>query len=203
MSFNRPKAADYKPSEADKASASVAMAEYIRFKQKYDPLLKQMSDQSLTEDTTSTLRARANADAMQALTSQPNFQQTQNLSAGSDMAQALQGQMSQAEQTGKNIGNTMQSNVLGIARGQAADAQKGMSVASRLGTSEQLARAKANQDVANAKLKAAGQLGGAVLGSGIENKRTASATGETRGTFFNPVDSEGKSIETPFTRLFS
>jgi len=70
---SKPKAADYKPSEAEKASASVAMAEYQYFKEKYDPLLQEMRDKSLTEDVQSGLRGRANADVMQAL-SAPSYE---------------------------------------------------------------------------------------------------------------------------------
>ena len=189
----KPKAQDYKPSEADKASASVAMAEYNRFKQKYDPLLRQMRDESLTEDTTSTLRARANADTMQALTSQPSLQQAQNVSAGSDMAQALQGQLGIANTSGKQIQNKMQTNVLGTARGQAADAQRGMATASRLATSEALTRAKANQDVANAKLNAGTKLASTLAFQGLDNMSTGSADG-VKGSFFNPVGTDGQRV---------
>lgn len=198
----KPKAQDYKPSEADKASASVALAEYNRFKQKYDPLLQQMRDQSLTEDTTSTLRARGNADAMQALTSQPNFQQTQNVGAAGDMAKALQGQMAQATQAGKSMQNEAQASILGAARGQAATAQQGMATAARLGTSEALARAKAKQDVANAKYGMLGQMAGATIGSGLQNMQTSSADGKTTGSFFQPVNARGQNVQTPFQKMF-
>jgi hypothetical protein len=187
------------PTAADKASASVAMAEYNRFKQKYDPLLRNMRDESLTEDTTSTLRARSNADTMQALTSQPNFQQTQNVTAGSDMAQALQGQLGQATKAGKQIQNTMQTNVLGVARGQAADAQRGMSQAARLSTSEALTRAKAKQDVAQAKINAGVQIGSALVAQGGKNLAGG-------GTFFTPniggqLPTDGSGDTTPTRRL--
>lgn len=187
------------PSAADKANASVAMAEYNRFKQKYDPLLRQMRDKSLTEDTTSTLRARSNADTMQALTSQPNFQQTQNVTAGSDMAQALQGQLGQATAAGKKIQNQMQTNVLGTARGQAADAQSGMAQASRLATSEALARAKAKNDVSLAKFNAAAQIGTAFAAQGMDNMSTQG--GSNQGTFFTPVDSKGNKVQGAGNRL--
>lgn len=159
----KPKAQDYKASEAEKASASVAMAEYNYFKQKYDPLLQQMRDKSLTADVQSGLRGRANADTMQALTAQPSYQQTQSATAAGDMAQAYQGQLGVANVAAKDVQNRMQTNVLGTARGQAADAQTGMAQASRLATSEALTRARANQQVAEAKSKAIGQIGGAAL----------------------------------------
>ena len=175
----KPKQQDYKPSEADKTNAAVALAEYNRFKEKYDPLLQQMRDKSLTDDATTTLRARANADTMQALTSDMGFQQTQNVSAGSDMAQGLQGQLGVANTSGLDVQNQMQSNVLGVARKQGADAQTGMGAASRLATSEALTRANAKQDVATAKFNSAVQLGSALGMQGAKNLSGG-------GTFFTP-----------------
>ena len=198
----KPKAQNYKPSEADKANAAVALAEYNRFKEKYDPLLIEMRDKSMSDDPTQTLRARANADTMQALTEGVNFQQTQIPNAGSDMSAGLQGQLGLANQSGANVQNQMQTNVLGTARGQAADAQKGMANASRLATSEALARAKANQDVANAKLNMAGQFAGATIGSGLQNMQTRSFDGTQKGSFFKPVDARGQEINTPFQKMF-
>lgn len=181
---SKPKQQDYKPSEAEKASASVAMAEYQNFKKKYDPLLQEMRDKSRTEDVTTTLRGRANADTMQALTSQPSYQATQSNTSAGDMAQAYQGQLGIANTSGKDIQNKMQTSVLGTARGQAADAQTGMAQASRLGTSQALTRAKANQDVAQAKMNAATKIGTAVVGEGLKNK-------EGGGTFFTPNKNAG------------
>lgn len=200
---SKPKKQDYKPSEAEKASASVAMAEYQYFKQKYDPLLQQMRDQSLTADVQSGLRGRANADTMQALTSQPTYQQTQSNTMAGDMAQAYQGQLGVANKSAKDIQNKMQTNVLGTARGQAADAQTGMAQASRLATSEALTRAQANQQVAQAKMGAAGQLAGALVMQGIQNKLTSGEKmagdgmgppEQVSGSFFSPVDKQGNKV---------
>lgn len=163
-----PKQADYKPSAAEKASASVALAEYKSFKRKYDPLLQQMRDQSKSNDVTNTLRGRANADTMQALTTNTSYQNTQANDISSDMAKAYQGQLGVANRSGKDIQNKMQTSVLGTARGQAADAQTGMAQASRLGTSQALARAKAKQEVRSAKTKALGEVAGAALVFGAE-----------------------------------
>lgn len=203
-----PKKQDYEASAAEQASASVAMAEYQYFKQRYDPLLQQMRDKSMSEDTTSGLRGRANADTMQALTSQPNYRQTQSTSATGDMAQAYQGQLGVANTSGKKIQNQMRTNVLGTARGQAADAQTGMAQASRLATSKALERARAKQEVATAKFNAAGQLAGATLMQGAENMKTEGVTDgamngdgmgppepkTVKGTFFSPVNSSGQKV---------
>jgi hypothetical protein len=186
------------------------MAEYQYFKQRYDPLLRQMRDKSMSEDIGSTLRGRANADTMQALTSQPSYQATQSTTATGDMAQAYQGQLGVANRNAKQIQNTMRTNVLGTARGQAADAQTGMAQASRLATSEALSRAKAKQTVAMAKQQAAGQLAGALLMQGAENmstkgeKMAGDGMGppeEVSGTFFTPVNSQGQQVKGAGARL--
>lgn len=196
---SKPKQQDYQASAGEKASASVAMAEYKYFKEKYDPLLQQMRDKSLSEDTTSSLRARANADTMQAL-SGASSQRAIKGADGGDLAQALQGQLGIANQSGLDIKNKMQTNVLGTARGQAADAQTGMAQAANLATSEALTRAKNKQTVANAKMTAAGQVAGAALMQGMQNKSTtgqkmgADGMGppqEVKGSFFSPVNDAG------------
>lgn len=205
---SKPKQQDYEASDAEKASASVAMAEYQYFKQKYDPLLQQMRDKSMTEDVSSGLRGRANADTMQALTSQPNYRQTQSATATGDMAQAYQGQLGVANTNAKNVQNQMRTNVLGTARGQAADAQSGMAQASRLSTSQALERARAKQQVAQAKFNAAGQIAGAALMQGFENMGTSAEVDgamagdgmgppepkTVSGGFFSPVDSGGQKV---------
>jgi len=200
---SKPKAADYQPSAADKANASVAMAEYRFFKQNYDPLLQQMRDKSMTEDFSATLRGRANADTMQAL-SPTGYRSTQMSDLPSDMNTALQGQLQQASAAGKEIQNTMQTNVLGTARGQAADAQTGMAQAARLGTSEALARAQAKQTEKDALYGAGAQLITAVGLQGYDNMQTKGLQmagdgmgppKKVSGGFFTPVDKQGKPIQ--------
>jgi len=194
---SKPKQADYQPSASDKASASVAMAEYEYFKQQYDPLLREMRDKSMTEDVASGLRGRANADVMQAL-SGPSYQAAARGDGGGDLSQALQGQTNVANIRAQEVQNRMRTNVLGTARGQAADAQTGMAEAARLGTSAALERARANQQVAQAKYSAAGQVAGAALMQGLDNMGTTGTdpnTGQTtRGGFFTPVNEQGQRV---------
>lgn len=197
---SKPKKQDYQASGAEKASAAVAMAEYKHFKKVYSPLLESMRDQSLTEDTTTGLRGRANADTMQALSAQSSFQGTQSNTAGGDMAQAVQGQLGIANTSGKSIQNRMQTNVLGTARGQAADAQTGMAAASRLGTSQALTRAAANQTVANSKYAAAAQVGSAFAAQGLDNMSTKGPNGE-KGSLFSPVNDDGSKVKGAKNRL--
>jgi len=197
---SKPKKA--KASAAEQASAAVAMAEHKYFKQKYGPLLIKMRDQSRSDDPTQQLRGRANADTMQALSGQNAQQTVRGENNSGDVANALTGQLGIAGNSGLGIQNQMGTNVLGTARQQASDAQTGMAQASRLATSEALNRAKANTEVSNAKFSAIGQVAGAALAKGFGNMQTSGneplpygqgAKGrEVKGTFFRPVNSEGK-----------
>ena len=164
-----PKQSEYKPTEAEKASAAVAMAEYKTFKKKYDPLLQQMRDKSKSDDPMKILRGRANADTMQALTENQTYRGTQANDLSSDMSKAYLGQLGQATEKGLGIQNQAKTNVLGIARKQAGDAQSGMAQASRLATSEALTRAKAKQDVRAAKTAAIGEIAGSALSAASGN----------------------------------
>ena len=200
---SKPKQQDYQASEGEKASASVAMAEYTYFKQKYDPLLQKMRDDSLGTNDDKTLRGRANADTMQALTSAPMAQQAMSGQGSEDLAQAYQGQLGIADKSAEDIRNKKQMNVLGTARGQASDAQSGMAQAANLATSQALERAKNKQLVSQAKMTAIGQVAGAALAQGMANRETtgqkmgANGMGppqEVKGSFFSPVNDAGQKV---------
>nr|WP_273424927.1 hypothetical protein [Halomonas sp.] len=167
---SRPKKEDYEATDAEKASASVAKANFDFFQQQYAPLLREMRDQSQSEDNRRALRGRANADTMQALTAQPTYRATQNVTSSGDLSQALGGQLGVADASAKQIQNQATTNVLGIARGQAADAQSGMSQASRLATSEALNRARANQQVRGARNAAIAEIAGTAFDVGSQKK---------------------------------
>ena len=184
---SKPKQSDYQATDAERASASVALQNYNYFKQNYSPILQQMRDKAQNTDVGTTLRGRANADTMQALT-QPSYRNTQQVDYGSDLGKAYQGQLGVANTSAKQIQNQMGTNVLGTARGQAADASTGMAQLSRLGTSEALNRARNKQMVAQSKIDAAVTMGGAFGLQGMDNKSTG-------GTFFTPNDSTGVPIK--------
>lgn len=168
--MGRPKQKDYEATEAEKTSASVAKANYDFFKANYAPLLRKMRDQSQSEDNRLALRGRASADTMQALTSAPTYRGTQTVGATGDLSQALTGQLGVADKSAKDIQNKAATNVLGVARRQQADASTGMAKASRLATSDALAKAKNKLQVKNAAigagLKIAGTVGGEMAEQG-------------------------------------
>ena len=180
-----PKKQDYKPSEAEKVSAAVAKAEHDKFRELYAPLLRNMRDQSLSTDPTKQLRRRANADTMQALTTELDFRKTQDLESTSDTAGALIGQLNLAGTKGKQIENQAKTNVLGVARGQAGDAQSGLASASRLETGNLLNRAAAKQQVRM-------QTSGTQEVPQAEGYQGPPQTVTKKGSFFRPVNSQGQ-----------
>ena len=194
----KPKSSDYKPSEMEKTSAAVAQAEYNRFKEKYDPLLLNMRDQSLSDDPTRIARGRANADTMQALTSQTSLRQATDVGSAASIAGGLSSQLGQATATGKQIQAKDQTNVLGTRRGQAADSSSGMSQLARMNTSEGLARAANRQAVAQSKFDAGMKIFETGLAQGISNKFSG-----PNGTFFTPAEpgKDGQPIKGVKNRL--
>lgn len=173
------------PTAADRANAQVAVDEYNNFRKNYAPLLREMRDQSKEADATNTLRDRANADTMQALTTGTSYAKTQDVEGGSDISKAYIGQLGQASTQGKQIENKMQTNVLGTARKQAADAQSGMAQAARLSSSEALTKAKAKFETKMAAQAAVAKLATGAVAQGMDNVAGG-------GTVFNPNMNAGK-----------
>jgi hypothetical protein len=192
---SKPKKQDYEASDAEKLTASVSLQLKEDFDRKYGELLKNMRDQSKSDDPTRALRGRANADTMQALTSDLSYRNTQELDRSGEIANAALGQLGQAGAKGAAIQNQLRTNVLGVAREQAADASSGLADAARMETSTQLNKAQAKQRERNARNAAAAQIAGSALITGINNKRTkgVNAAGEeVQGSFFTPVNSAGQ-----------
>jgi hypothetical protein len=187
---SKPKKQDYEASEEEKVSASVAKANYDFFKQNYAPLLKDMRDQSMSDDNRRALRGRASADTMQALTSEPTYMKTQNVEGTGDLSQALGGQLGVADKSALGIKNKAASNVLGVARGQAADAASGMAKASRLATSDALTRARNKLAVKNARNAAIGKVAGATIGGAFEKFAPDSNLGKFSKEFFEALPSQ-------------
>lgn len=142
MAAKAPKKEDYKPSESDKANASVALAEYNYFKQNYQPLLHEQAHESLSDNTKAVLRGRAAADASQALTAADVTSATNRIDYASDYAKSLGGQLSNANIKANQLKNERQLSVLSAARKQQATGQKGLAEAARIDTSSALALAK-------------------------------------------------------------
>ena len=176
----KPKKSEYKASETEKTQAAIAAADQRYFQQTYDPLLVEMRDKAATEDTASTLRGRAGADTMQALSSrggEQGYGMAQDIDSAANLAIGATGQMLSANTVAKGAKVTQQVGVLGTARGQAADAGDALAGASRLARSEGLTRAAGKQQVRMAKRKAAFDIA-----AGAGNKMMSNL-GETGSPF--------------------
>jgi len=157
-----PKQQDYQPSEVEKVQARIAKADQEFFQQTYDPLLQKMRDDSLKQDTQTTLRGRAQADTMQALTGDgSNLNLARGVDTTADAAMGAVGNILQANVLARDVKDKMQTNVLGIARGQAADAGSGLASASKLARAEDLNRASARLSRAQNIMGNIGKLGSA------------------------------------------
>ena len=161
---SKPKPQQYQPSEVEKTQARIAKADQEFFEQTYDPLLVKMRDDSLKQDTRSTLRGRAQADTMQTLTGQPLAPGVNSaVDNAANMASGAIGQMLSANVAAKNVKDQEKMNVLGIARGQAADAGSALAQASKLEPSERLARAAEKQTIRRANKAMLGNIANTAL----------------------------------------
>lgn len=193
-----PRKSDYKASAAELANAQVAQSEYQKFKTTYAPLLKQRAVDSQSDAIKTTLRGRANADAMQKMNPQIQGMGAANsTSVVGNVAQGLQGQLGEANRRGREYQNNQGASTLALARQQAGTAQEGLAQVSRLATSSALARAQAKEQVAQAKVNALAQVGSTIVAQGMENLSMKRPDGTS--SFFTPgvqtgVDEAGKPI---------
>jgi hypothetical protein len=166
---SKPKAQDYKASEAEKTQASVAKAEKDYFNQTYAPLLREMRDTASQEDLGGVARGVAGADTMQALTDRPTLSGARSVDQSADLASAAVGQMAAASAQGLAASRQQQTGVLGTARGQAGEAMSGLAQASRIQNTKDLQAAKAKQMVRQAQTEAAVNIGTKLGKQGFAN----------------------------------
>ena len=164
----KPKPVQYKPSETEKQQAAQAQADQAFFEQTYDPLLRQMRDESLRTNTDATLRGRAQADTMQTLTGAPTLGSVSGVDTAANRASGAVANMLQANVMAKDVKNQQQVGVLATARGQAADAGSGLAKAAKLARSEGLNRASASLSRATNIMGNIGRVGGAALKKGLD-----------------------------------
>ena len=164
-----PSRSDYKPSQAEVDQERIAKADAAYFQSTYDPLLLEMRDKAASERVAPTLRGRAQADTMQALTGRPSLSLVQGIDQSANIASGAMSQMLSANVAAKDVKTQMQVGVLGVARGQAADAGDALAQASRLARSEGLAKASAKQQVRLARRQAVFDVGKAGFGKMMQN----------------------------------
>jgi len=165
----KPKKSEYKASEAEKTEASVSLAEYNRYKQLYDPVLKGWRDDS-KKDWAETLRGRTGADVMQATAGQmPSLRAVESPGLGSEKASLAAKAMLEGTLQARDVKSSLQTNVLAAARKQQAQTQIGLGRAARIGASNVLAEASNKQLVRGAIGGAIGNIAGGALQAGFAN----------------------------------
>tara|TARA_Y100000361_G_scaffold28512_2_gene23426 strand:- start:846 stop:1484 length:639 start_codon:yes stop_codon:yes gene_type:complete len=175
---SKPKAEDYKPSELEKAQAAIASEEQRYFEQTYQPLLEKQRDIAAKEKFAPTLKGRAQADTMQALTGQSNLALSQGLGQSGNIALGAIGNQLAANTDAANAAAENQLNVLGTATGQRMTAGDALANAARLKQSENLSKAQAKQTVRLARNQALFNMAKNVASMGAGNIASGS------GSFF-------------------
>lgn len=186
--MSKPKKSEYKASEAEKANAAVAMADKKYFRENYLPKQREFLERSFTEESglMSVGEGRAQADTMQALTSNPNRRAVGAVDAQADLASAAAAQ--QLQGTVQGLAGARQDQVAGIksANQMAAQTAAGLSTASKIATTDTLNRAKAKQ------IRRAGMIGAATklgvqAGRNVSQYRAAKQYNETPQGKENPI----------------
>lgn len=149
-----PKKEEYKPTENEKMQASIALKEKEDFRRLYGPLLREMRDVADSEDFTPTATGIANADTMIALTAKPSIQATRSVDAAADIASAAGAQIGKATSDALTEKRKRQVGVLGVSRGQQADATTGLGKISRMEATKSLVEAKDKQMLRDARTAA-------------------------------------------------
>ena len=190
---SKPKASEYKASAAEKTQASVSKAEKDYFNKTYAPLLTEMRDKAANEDLGGVARGVAGADTMQTLTGQgPSLGGARSVDESADLASAAIGQMAAASAQGLAASRNQQTNVLGVARGQAGEAMSGLAQASKIQNTKDLQHARANQQIREARQGAAIQVGTTLAMQGMKNKREGKSFFGGKDADNNKIDMKGR-----------
>jgi hypothetical protein len=135
-------------------------------------LLLRMRDKSKSQDTRQTLRGRAQADTMQAMTGGPlSLGAVSGVDTSANRALGAVGNILRANVVAGDVSANEGVGVLATARGQAADAGSGLAQAAKLARSEDLNRATARLSRVSNIQSNIGRVGGQYLkNKGIEYK---------------------------------
>ncbi len=195
--MSKPKKSDYKASEAEKVNAAVAKADKAFFRENYLPKQKEFVERSFVEQDTLIAQGegRAQADTMQALTSNPNRRAVSAVDTQADLASAASAQQFQG--TIQGLLGSRSDQVAGIksANKMAAQTAAGLSTASKIATTDTLNRVKAKNIRMAGNIKAFGTLGQQV-GKNVSQYRAAQAYNQT-----NP-DNQIPTSPNPFDIVF-
>lgn len=196
---SKPRQSEYAPSATEQTQAAIAQADADYFTKTYDPLLVGLRDKVKNENIEATLKGRAGADTMQALTSTSNMPHSSDIDLAGNLATAATGQMLSARVAASQAKNESKLNVLKTARGQRADTGSALAQASRLRASEDLNRIGQKQAIRRAKRQATFQIGSDMAAQALQNyQRTSSPfkqhLGYTRNEAGDPVQEYGRGL---------
>jgi len=166
---SKPRQSEYAPSATEQTQAAIAQADADYFTKTYDPLLVGLRDKVKNENIEATLKGRAGADTMQALTSTSNMPHSSDIDLAGNLATAATGQMLSARVAASQAKNESKLNVLKTARGQRADTGSALAQASRLRASEDLNRIGQKQAIRRAKRQATFQIGSDMAAQSLQN----------------------------------
>jgi len=177
-----PEKAEQPQSERDLQAVAEWKDQHVQ--DNYIPILKQRRDAAGSDDFGNKLAGRANADTMQALTANMDYNPYMRGGGGEEtgnMSQALTGQTALARDVGLKQKRDEQLDVLKAAHKQQSTSQKGLADLASLESSKEIRMAEAANKEKAAKYGAATQLGSSLAFQGLKNMSTG-------GSFFTPND---------------
>ena len=144
--MSKPKQSDYKPSESEKANASVALAQKNYFDEVYLPRQIQATEDAFQDEDTliETAEGRANADTMQGLTMNPNRSAVASVNTEADLTSALSSMVAQGTDQGYVGARGDQVGSIKAANKMLSDTQTGLSRIAKIEGTRDLSVAQAN-----------------------------------------------------------
>lgn len=189
---SKPKKQDYEATASDKALASQNLKDWQKFQNLYNPKLLELKDKAASGDVTATLKGRANADTMQAI-SAPSYIAANKTDNAGLIGSALSGQLGDAGAKGKKYQNDLETSILATRQGQAGVANQGLASLAKMDTNQRLEKIKNKQTVDSARSAMTGKLAMA----GLSTANELGAFGDGKGSqfvsgFVDNLNSQGK-----------
>jgi len=176
---SKPKKQDYEPTASDKALASQNLKDWQKFQNLYNPKLLELKDKATSGDVTATLKGRANADTMQAI-SAPSYTAANKTDNAGLIGSALSGQLGDAGAKGKKYQNDLETSILATRQGQAGVANQGLAALAKMDTNQRLKQIENKQTVDSARSAMTGKLAMA----GLAGANQKGLFGEGKGSEF-------------------
>ncbi len=159
------------------------MQDKKRFREKFSPVLQEYVKGAFKDEGSlqAVAEGRAQADTMQVLTDRPTLRAVQSVDSQADLAAAASAQQLQAATQGLTAARSDQVTGIKMANQMATQTASGLSQASKIATTETLAKAKAKQTRTSGLIKA-GTILGKQMGSNFQDVKALEGAGFTMGT---------------------